>query len=475
MKGGDENKPTFLILFIYFAVILKSKRGVKMRKYLSLLLSLILLSILSCSQNAKINGDKINPVIPNSEPITTAKNALPDQNCNRQLAGITNSPAYRFWFSPEDLLCNNSAETVLVDDIAACHIVTDTTPSIVDNNYVLVIDSKQRPCSNSTNRVRIYSMEENADASGDAIGQVSWGSFSSYSFTDNSIADPDGCDLIPGNSTSKMYSVIADDVFVAGVGPCVKVFEHTLNENGSVSSTITRVMTIENDNLTGVGGVAGVLFSSGSYKVFVCQRGPKNVLVFDGNETLVATLDDFGTNTPTDVCVAYNSDSSGYIYVAVVDTSDRNNDYIRVYRGYNSGGSYWNTYEDRGPAELNGVDQTFGWIAGVAVHEYNDHNGHTVAALQLDSADGWGFTLKQMNFGDTDGTCEDYTQNFSISPTDNDQMPSISEGIAIGIADRGAVYDEGYFYLMGDRDPDINTNNRPTGAGDNCVAFSNSQ
>jgi len=422
----------------------------------------IFMLLVSCSSGNNYDKDANSPVLPQEELSNNSILNEENGNANRSLCGIADMPYWGFLFSNEDYECNNPAESSLVDDVAACYSTYPTNPQ----NYVLVVDSKEAPCYFGINKCRIYSMAKNAWAEDHTLYRRSWGAVAGTNDPNTlEIGDPNGCDLIDGApiNNNYIYSIVGDMATFGG--PCVKLFSHEIQANGVVVDPPGLVAYFNHASFDGVRGVGGVFTASGHYKIFACDPANKNVRYWDENKNS-ATLSILDSGIPVDIAICYASSSSGQLYIAVQNPTNRNEDFIQV---YSVSGSYWTTFTSLGKAkDSNGNVQFFPFLVNLAVHEARNHNGNTIVALMMDSDDGWGIYLKQLNFP-VSTYYDRFTVDFTYEPS---QFPSLPEGLGIGYAD---VYGDGagYYYYVGDRDPDCTTTGG-NGEGENILTWHNS-
>jgi len=453
-----------------------------------LMLIFTFLMLLSCSKSTQTIIDQPNPVTP--PQLTQDKLSLPDEGVERKAQHASDAPLFHCYASYESTSSTGSDyNTSLIEDIATTDMCIEPDPPNEEcddkMNYILVVDTKIAPCENQANangvdKAHLYSMD---DAENTTVTHVvSWGMYSSgsYSITADDLEDPEGCDIVEKGVwyTDKCYSIIADNY-----QPVIKIFEHTLGDD--MDDVPPNVRTIINEDISGdaggtftsLAGVAGCFFDGTDYLIAVCDPDGGWLRVWDDSVNAYGRAPndevyyhDFGNDRPVDCCIAW--DYTGcWIYVAVENATDRDNDYICVFEVDDPGDDF-NDYIDLGNARyLDSSDSTFPRIKSIAVHEHWDHWGFRVHVLTDDTTDYWGFRLYQLDFpyGVGANSKRSYDSVWDIKPSQNPYQP---EGLGVGLANYTDEYFDGYYYYIGDRDPDVEKA-YDTQAGQNIFIFQN--
>jgi len=442
----------------------------------------IIISLVSCSKNNIQNEQNKPPLMPNDKldiiPGTTqfadSFTKLPEGDIryfspDRKLAAYPDAPTFRFMCIDEDEDCDSNAHVSLLHDIASTHIIPQQGST---HNYLLTVDRKKVPCATS-DKCRLFitgtnpTQEDHVDPAG-AGDNYYWG-------LSDGIDAPVGCDLFYiREDDDEFYSIISD-----WVDKNVRMYKHEID--GDLSSGMLKdpswMKTFSDASMTSVAGCAGCVTNPTTnpirYLIFVCDPANNRIRVFD-NDGLDTSGNVGAGNRPVDVCVVrprgvYNE---GYVYVAVQSTTDRDNDYIHVFKAT---GDPWSSWTDLGALTVGGSATYFPYITKVAVascdFEYDEtnYNNHFKIAVYMHDYNDWlSCYIRLLDVPRASGSppvnyYDDSTHNMWLDDETHIKLPE--GGLALGITSGG------FIYFAGDRDPDLNHEDA-NGDGENVAVWS---
>jgi hypothetical protein len=454
---------------------------IKMERIVKLLIVVfVLLSIISCSSNKSTSESPAkNPVTPTDN--TQIVNSLNPNQWEgpfvRNAADYSDTPAFSFSMSPEfnaiGSVATGAETTRLIEDIGA---ICDQHPN-PDVNYVLAVDLKLMLRENSNvnfyvDRARIFKVPVDADDILDVTCAKHWGNYSTYLTYDNSIASPQGCELVDSPERNVIYSLIAD----APVGVrLVKMFKNTVDANGVLGETTYVNKFQEDGEMTIVRGVSCVMFADANDAydslVFICDPGNSCVRVFTQINSTTARIADLvcGEERPMDVTAVKANNSTVFVYASVMDLNDRADDYVQCFMGTKSGGTW--TWSAGTPLVNSSSSQPeLKFLTNIAVHEFNAYPDNQLTMLTYDDSDGVGIRIFQVTLG-YGGNYYQYDDSFTYLPT---ASAIFTDGLGVGYADfDGGGSGEGFFYFVGDKDPNLINVGGSSDGGDNISVYEN--
>jgi len=439
------------------------------------MLSRCFLAILvACSSNFTKKESTINPIQPpglsEEDQLSNETPIAGDYGTDviRYLAttmGATFPDTY-YTFSDENTTCyddnTDSFKSALVDDISAVWTTKDSRYL----NYVCVIDSIYNPCNQDRNRVRIYSIPEGADAQSDVGNRRAWGNGkdSGGSYNANyDLEDPDGCDVFECSANDRILCVISNNE------PGHKgVFRYRLNftEPGSLDLNfpvwIATYSTANIDSYNKVTACTWIDDGVDQVEIFLCDEKGESLWAIDDDGSTYTEIT-WGGYVPIDVAVCVDSaDVGGKVFVALASKTDRDADRIYVI----SVNPAWDNFSTGAYARLenSGSNQSFAFIEAISVQKANDHDGWVLVVLlrdvQYGIGDGYGFVLRQLDFGFSD-TYYRFSWDFPSPYYIQLSGAYLAESLAIGVRNRNGGSTD---YYVGDRDPGMMSY-------DNCLHY----
>ncbi|MCD6216955.1 hypothetical protein J7L05_03725 [bacterium] len=354
---------------------------------------------------------------------------------------------------------NSALESKLVDCIAAtCWEVPDGDEDYF--NYILVCDSKRRwdnPSSNThTTIIRIGPHFRPLIPS-----KTEYDISSSY-FIEN----PDACTLAVHNDFLWVFVYDADDHEISGWRWAISTNPLTLGHLvNPVRLPNFQEFDCDDGALDYVSGMAWVpLDEDGDeWHLICCDPVANQIVVIDDNGSVDTTDDNnYGNDHPIDACVVWIDDNEWdkwIVYIAVQESSNRNQDYLYSY--------YHNSVGYGSPVQVtcNTGGNYFPFVLGLDVRAFDDldqDDDQCIAVLMRDIDDMDGYRIRQGYCGRTSGTMDDWISELD---TDSFENPSsypnstINHGESFAMCkmskgtDTSNCWEWGNYYIIGDRDP----------------------